>query len=168
MKFNTTFLTAAVLALSGFAAMSGANAETTAGSFDINLQVEKTCKVTAAAAQNIDFGKHSAGAEALEAYSSTPISINCSNGTAYNIGLEGSGFLADATVPANKVAYKLLKASGGEVWGNEATGEIGGTGSGMASTETKNHNVYASLAANATDNLPVGTYKDTVKVTVTY
>lgn len=169
MTFNKTLQTATLLAFGGFAAMSANAAGTATGAFDVTLDVTDTCEVTAAkGTQDINFGSFAAGADVTEALSSTPISVKCSNGTTYNIGLEGTGFLSDDTLPvANKVAYQLLKTTGGELWGNTAS-EVGGTGTGMATDQAKEHTVYATLAAGSTDNLPVGTYTDTVNVTVSY
>lgn len=167
MTFNKTLLTTTMLTLVGFAAVS-ANAATDTGTFDVKLDITEICKVTSTTAQEIDFGSFAAGAAVTEGSSGTPISVNCSNGTVYNIGLSGTGFLTDTTDPLNKVAYSLLKATGGAVWGNEITGEVGGTGTGMAADQAKTHSVFASVAANATDNLKKGSYTDTVNITVTY
>lgn len=167
MLFKKSVMTAAVFAVGSFAVMS-ANAATDTGTFDVKLDITEICKVTSTAAQKIDFGSFAAGAAVTEGSSGTPISVNCSNGTVYNIGLLGTGFLTDTTEPLNKVAYSLLKSNGGTVWGNEITGEVGGTGTGMAANQAKTHSVFASVAANATDNLKKGSYTDTVDITVTY
>ena len=168
MTFNKQLLTAAFLTVGGFAAMSSVNAATDAGAFDVTLDITSSCKVTSASGtQDIKFGSFAAGVNVSEASSSTPISVNCSNGTTYNIGLAGTGVLTDSAPPANTVAYQLLKTAGGDAWSN--TGEdVGGIGTGMAVDQAKEHTVYASLVAGSTDNLPVGTYTDTVNVTVTY
>jgi spore coat protein U-like protein len=169
MKFTKKLLAATLLTIGGFAAISSANAETDTGAFDVNVTVTKICDVTSATGtQDINLGSFAAGVDVTTGFSSNAISVNCSNGTAYNIGLAGSGFLVDTVTPENKVAYSLLKASGGTVWGNNITGEVGGTGTGMATDQIKTHTVFASLAADSTDNLPPGTYKDNVTVTLTY
>lgn len=167
MTFNKTLLTAALFTFSGFTAMTGANAAADSGKFDVKLAITATCKVTSASGtQDINFGTHAAGENVTEASSGADISVNCSNGTAYNIGLAGTGKLTDP-VSTNSVDYKLLKTAGGEVWGNTGT-EVTGTGSGMAVGEAKLHKVFASLDAGSTANLSVGNYSDTVNVTVTY
>lgn len=166
MQFNKTLMTAALLTVGGFGTIS-ANAATDTGSFDVNLDVTETCEVTSASGtQDINFGSYSAGADVTEASSATDISVNCSNTTAYNIGLLGSGLLTD-DVSGDSVEYSLLKESGGTVWGNTAT-EIGGVGTGMAAGEAKLHTVFASLAPGSTANLTAGSYTDNVLVTVTY
>lgn len=168
MTFNKTLQTATLLALGGFAAMSANAAGTVTGAFDVTLDVTATCEVTAAkGVQDINFGSFAAGADVAEASTGTPISVNCSKGTTYNIGLAGTGVLTDSAVPANTVAYQLLKDTGGAVWGNTGT-DVGGTGTGMATDKAQTHTVFASLAADSTDDLPVGIYTDTVNVTVTY
>lgn len=168
MTFNKTILTAALLTVGGLTAVSGANAATDTGTFDVKLDVTATCEVTSASGtQDINFGSFAAGADVTEGSSGTPISVNCSNGTPYNIGLLGTGVLSDSAVPVNTVPYQLLKAAGGEVWGNTET-EVGGAGTGMSVGEAKTHTVFASLASGSTNDLPKGTYTDTVNVTVTY
>ena len=167
MQFKKSLMTATLITIGGFAAMS-ANAATDTGTFDVKLDITEICKVTSTTDQEIDFGSFAAGAAVTEGSSGTPISVNCSNGTVYNIGLLGTGFLTDTTEPLNKVAYSLLKTNGGAVWGNGITEEVGGTGTGMAADQAKTHTVFASVAANATDNLKKGSYTDTVNITVTY
>lgn len=167
MKFNKSLLTAALLAVGSLTAIS-ANADTKTGSFDVKLDITKTCNVTAVVGtQDITFGSRIAGATVPEASQTTPISVNCSKGTAYNIGLLGTGVMTRTAAPLDTVAYTLLKATGGATWGNTGS-EVGGTGTGMKPAQAKTHTVFASLAAGATDDLTPGSYKDTVVVTVTY
>lgn len=168
MTFNKTLLTATMLTLGGFAAMSAnAAGETKTGTFDVNLAITSICSVTSAKVdQDISFTTSASGVAVAEASSAAPILVKCSNLTPYNVGLLGTGFMTDA-VSTNKVAYSLLKTAGGAVWGNTGT-DVGGTGTGMGPDEAKPHTVFASLAAGATDNLAVGSYKDAVTVTVTY
>ncbi|MGO2386134.1 MAG: Csu type fimbrial protein [Psychrobacter sp.] len=168
MTFNKQLLTAAILTASGLFATSSANAATDTGAFDVKLDITSTCRVTSASGtQDINFGSFAAGVDVSEASTGTPISVNCSNGTTYNIGLAGTGVLTDTATPANTVAYQLLKTAGGEIWDNTSE-DVGGIGTGMAVDQAKEHTVYASLVAGSTNNLPVGTYTDTVNVTVTY
>ena len=168
MKFNKKLLAATLLTVSGFAAISSANAATDEGAFDVNLEVTEICEVTSASGtQDINLGSFAAGVDVTEGSSGTDISVNCSNTTGYSIGLLGSGVLTDS-VSTNTVAYSLLKETGGAVWGNTGTDLVTGKGTGMATNQAKTHTVFASLAAGSTDNLIAGTYTDTVAVTVTY
>lgn len=167
MTFTKKLLAVTLLTAGGFAAISSANAATDNGSFDVNLDVTEICEVTSASGtQDINLGSHAAGVNVAEASSTTDISVNCSNTTAYNIGLLGTGVLTDI-VSGDSVEYTLLKSAGGAVWGNTGT-EVGGTGTGMAANEAKLHKVFASLAPGSTNNLTAGSYTDTVAVTVTY
>ena len=167
MQFNKTLLTAALLTVGGFASVSASAAGSDSGSFDVNLEVTEICKVNSASGvQDINFGSYAAGAEVAEASSATAISVNCSNTTSYNIGLLGSGLLTDEE-SGTSVEYKLLKDTGGTVWGNTGT-DVGGEGKGMAPDRAQSHTVYASLEPDSTANLTAGTYTDNVTVTVTY
>ncbi len=105
---------------------------------------------------------------------STSISINCSSGTAYYVGLSpsngntaGLGALSGTGINNDKPTYQLRSvSSSGPVWGNTATATsvgngVAGTGTGSAQTLT----AYATLpSANYTpDN-----YSDTVTVNVNF
>lgn len=167
MQLNKSILIATLLAAASLAAVSNAHAAAATGSFDVKLTIKETCSVQASkGTQDIEFGTHIAGSTALTSKSKADIKINCSNKTPYNIGLLGTGFMTDS-VSTDKVSYKLLKTEGGDVWGNKTTGEVGGTGTGMASTKTKTHTVFAAIDG-LTDDLTPGSYIDTVNVTVTY
>ena len=168
MLFKKSVMTAAVFAIGSFAAMS-ANAETSTGTFDVELEVTKTCTVNSlTGTHKVDFTAYAAGATVQEATSSSAISVNCSNTTPYNIGLLGSGFLAIDGSATNKVAYSLLKAAGGTAWGNTGTEDVPGIGRGMATAQTNTHPIHVSLEAGATNNLVPGDYKDTITVNVSY
>ncbi|WP_188004076.1 spore coat U domain-containing protein [Psychrobacter sp. ANT_H59] len=161
-------MTAAVFAVGSFAVISSANAATDTGAFGVELAVTEICKVNSLTdTHKIDFGTFAAGATVTEA-SAAAISVNCSTGTGYNIGLLGSGSLSDGEVSPTTVAYKLLKDTGGAEWSNTGTADVPGTGRGMAAEQGNSHTVYASILPGAIDNLKAGTYTDTVNITVTY
>ena len=168
MQINKNLFTATLLTAAGFAAVSANAAGSDTGGFDVNLEVTEICLVdSTAGVQDINFGSYAAGVDVTEASSATAISVNCSNTTTYNIGLLGSGLLTDAE-SNDSVEYTLRKTAGGAIWGDTDTDRVGGTGTGMAASETKLHTVFASLAPGSTANLTAGNYTDNVVVTVTY
>ncbi|MGH8157807.1 MAG: Csu type fimbrial protein [Rhodanobacter sp.] len=105
---------------------------------------------------------------------STTFSVNCTQGTLYNVGLSpssnsltGAGSMAGTGGNTSKVPYQLYQSvAGTTVWGNTATsssvgnGEAG-TGNGSAQSMT----VYAT--APSSDFKP-DTYSDTVTINVSY
>lgn len=154
---------------------------TTSGNFPFTVKatVAKSCSVTTGS--DIQLG--SAGGVAVTATNITgnnTISVTCSGGTAYNIGLlpsnnntGGAGVmaalnLAPVTGNTDSVPYQLRSSPGmtGTIWGNTATStSVGngksGSGTGMAQAIT----VYATTpGANFTPD----SYADTVTVTVNY
>lgn len=166
--------TAAVaLTSAAFAATNPATA-----TFDVKLTVVKACSVTAGAGSTIDFGTQDADATNLSANNS--ISVTCSKGTAYTIGLTpgnnntaGAGSMtaqnvAPVTGNTDTVPYQLRRTSAtGTAWGNTNTSGttvgngVSGTGNGAAQSIP----VYATVpSANVTPDA----YKDTVTVTVRY
>lgn len=164
-------------ALASGAAMAAENPATS--QFDVKMTVAAACSVAAGTASDIDFGTQDASATNLAAQNT--ISVTCSKGTAYTIGLTpsngsttGAGVMAAQNVPpvtgnTDTVAYQLRSAAGqaGAVWGNTNTsGSVVGNGvAGTGDGTAKTHTVYATVpSANVTPDA----YKDTVTVTVRY
>ena len=157
--------------------MAAANPAT--ATFDVKLTVVKACSVTAGTASDIDFGSQDASATNLAAQNT--ISVTCSIGTPYTIGLTpsngsttGAGVMAAQNVApvtgnTDSVPYQLRSAAGaaGTVWGNTNTSGTD-VGNGVAATGTgaaQTHTVYATVpSANVTPDA----YKDTVTVSVRY
>lgn len=149
--------------------------------FNITATLPKSCIVTAGAASDIQLGAAS-GVNFTDTnlMGSNTISVTCSSGIAYYIGLRpsnnntgGAGVMAaqnTAPVTGNtdSVPYQLRSSPGmtGTIWGNTATStSVGngksGSGTGMAQAIT----VYATTpGANFTPD----SYADTVTVTVNY
>ena len=156
-----------------------AHAATATGTFQVLLEIQKSCSVTAGAGSDINVG--SVASTATNSAGSNTISVTCSQGTPYYLGLApspanggdtaGSGSMAPTGgVPGNtdKVPYQLRSTSGaaGTIWGNTATTStvgngVAGTGSGAAQT----HTVYATVASA---NYTADSYADAVTVTVNY
>lgn len=151
------------------------NAAVANGTFEVQIQILKSCSVTAGSGSNINLG--SVNASAINTSGSNTISVNCSKTTPYFIGLApsnnntlGAGTMASTTDPitnVDRVPYQLNQTSAtGPVWGNTATTSsvgngVAGIGTGAAQTLT----VYATVA-NA-DFIP-DSYADTVTVNVNY
>jgi len=169
MKKLLIAASAAALTAAAFAAPNPATA-----TFDVKLTVVKACSVTAGTASTIDFGSADANPAAnLDATSN--ISVTCSKGTAYTIGLTptnnstgGAGTMAGTGSNTDTVAYQLRKTSAaGTAWGNTNTNGttvgngVAGTGTGTAQSIP----VYATVPST---NVTPDTYKDTVTVTVRY
>lgn len=165
----------ATAALALFALSSGqVMAATATGNFQVRIKIVDACSVVAGSASDIDLGEHAASDTNISG--SSAISVTCSKGTPYYIGLapsngstDGAGVMATATAATHndEVPYQLHSASAaGPIWGNTATSTdagngVGGTGNGSAQSIP----VYAVAAsANYTPDL----YADTVTVTVNY
>lgn len=108
------------------------------------------------------------------------ISVTCTKGTPYFIGLapsvanggndSGLGAMASSSGGGNtdKVPYQLRSTAGaaGTIWGNTATTSSVGNGvTATGSGTAQSHTVYATVASA---NYTADTYKDTVTVTVNY
>jgi len=133
-------------------------------SFPVTANVPPDCTFSAG---DLVFGTYS-GAQ-LDAQSS--ITLTCTSGTAWNIGLD-AGTFAGATVTTRKMtgpgtssmSYSLFRNSGRTLnWGNTVgTDTLSGTGSGSAQSVS----VYGRVPAS--QNLPAGSYQDTIIATITF
>lgn len=139
----------------------GTTATTT---FQVTATVTATCTVNA---DDLDFGEYSTSSGAA---STTTIRITCTNGTAYGVGLDagaGAGAvvgLRKMTSGFNTLNYTLYQDAGRTtVWGTDpGVDTVSGTGTGLLQTLT----VYGSAPLGQVP--PVGTYVDTIGVTVYY
>jgi spore coat protein U-like protein len=139
--------------------------QTRSASFTTTATVLATCRV---AATSMNFGSVAALSSSVDASSS--ITVRCTNGTPYNVGLSagnGAGatvFNRKMTNAGSTVSYSLyINSARSTVWGNTVgTDTVGGTGSGNDQTLTVNGRVPAQ-ATPAPAN-----YADTIVVTVTY
>lgn len=132
--------------------------------FSVTVVITATCSISAT---NLSFGTYT---RTLVQATST-ISINCTNLTAYNVGLN-AGLATGATVTNRSMTgpgsallhYKLFSNSGYTTnWGNTVgTDTLAGTGNGGTQPLT----VYGQIpAAQFTAQ---GNYTDTIIVTLTY
>ncbi len=141
-------------------------AATATASFTVTATAMKACSISATP-QN--FGSYDPTA-ATPLNSTSTITILCTTGTEYNVGLN-AGSASGATVTtrkmtngANTLNYALYQDSSRTInWGNTVgTDTVGGTAGGTAATLT----VYGQVPAG--QNVPVGAYSDTVTATITY
>jgi spore coat protein U-like protein len=132
--------------------------------FTGSASVFSNCLVSAA-----DIGFGSQGLLTANIDQTGAISVTCTAGTTYNVGLDDGHQNAGPTGRAmalggNKVGYGLYRdGSRSQVWGSTiATNTVGGTGTGAA----QNLTVYARVPPQVTP--PAGTYSDVIVVTITY
>jgi spore coat protein U-like protein len=134
--------------------------------FTVSATVIKNCLVTASP---LNFGS-SVGLLTSVVNATTTLGMQCTYGTAYNVGLDaglnggGSINARKMMLGANSIAYQLYQDSARTtVWGNTiGTNTVSGTGNGNTQSVT----VYGSVPAQTTP--PAGTYSDTIMVTVMY
>ena len=159
----TGALTAACLLQ--FASPSFATTTTTT-TFTATITLNPTCVINSAS--TLDFG--SAGVLTANIDQSSTISVQCTDTTPYNIGLD-AGTGTGATVAVRKltsggatVNYTLYRDSGhNNVWGTTiGTDTVAATGNGAAQSYT----VFGRVPVQTTP--APATYTDTVTVTVTY
>ncbi|MFZ6872203.1 spore coat U domain-containing protein [Undibacterium sp. Di27W] len=139
-------------------------ATTSTGTLAVSSTVLSACAVTGA---SLAFGTYASS----QIDNSASISITCTNGTAYNIGLDAGGG-SGATTAVRKMTgsiagtlnYSLYKDAGRSVvWGNSiGTDTATGTGTGAAQSVS----VYGRVPSGQLAG--VGVYSDTVTITLTY
>ena len=177
MTFNKQLLAATLLTAGGFAAISSANAAgSKTDSFQVGMTVISACTLETSETQNINFGEVAGNAAATDNQTSTTaLSVMCSEGAPYVINLtptstnstDGTGTMAGPG--SDTIAYSLYSDESSTPWGNTSTLELAGNGvssTGAGATVVKSHPVYASV--DGPTDVQVGTYSDTVNVSVLY
>jgi spore coat protein U-like protein len=144
-----------------------AQAATTTTTFPVTATVIKACIVSASP---LAFGNYDP-TSATPTDATTTLSVLCTVGTSFTVGLN-PGTASGATVTTRKMAnganllnYALYQDSGhSSNWGNTA-----GTDTPAATTApigTTAMTVYGRIASG--QNVPIGSYSDTITVNVTY
>lgn len=157
-------LVCATFGVNGYAA-------TTTGNLAVSASVAANCTISAG---SVAFGAYDPiVANATSAKSATgAVTTTCTNGSAAYItlsqGLDPATGSTDAAPVrqmisgSNSLKYFLYSDTSSTVWGNTGSSGKGDTGTGTTSALT----VYGSVPA--AQNVPVGTYADTVVATVTF
>ncbi|WP_353236433.1 spore coat protein U domain-containing protein [Diaphorobacter ruginosibacter] len=183
MSFTKTALSS-IAAASLMLLTSASFADTVSGSFDVKVTVNKSCAINPSKAADVQFDTVDTTNNTAQT-KQTILTVKCSKGTSYEIGLtpgntdaanplntSGVGFMkrtsAGVTDAADqKIAYKLTKDSGGATAWGSTTGTSGNTVTKTGDSTAQTFTVYASVAGSAW-NVEPGSYMDTVTVTVTY
>lgn len=155
----------------GLLAMGNAAAATTTTTFQVTATVANKCIIDSAS--DMAFGDYSPTDGDKSATSD--IVLRCSKGGTYNVGLDGgtTGTVAQRLMAngSNTLQYNLYQeASHTTIWGNTVgTDTVAGTGNGMGVPQAITHTVYGQLLDSAfNQDAAVGSYADTITVTVTY
>jgi spore coat protein U-like protein len=145
---------------------NSAFASTTTSTFQSQIAVVAACTILSAT--TLDFGSN--GVLTANIDQTSTIQIQCTNTTAFNIGLD-AGTASGATVAtrkmtngANTINYLLYRDAGRTTnWGNTVgTDTVSSSGNGASQSFT----VYGRVPAQTTPQ--PATYTDTITVTVTY
>ncbi len=142
----------------------GSHAGTDTANLNVKVTITATCDIHSVSPGDVDFG--SVPSSATDVDTTGTLSVNCTSGTDYVIGLDdgqnASGSVRRMVKGSDHVAYELYKDGARTTrWGNDPASGLGGTGSG--STQTLS--VYGRIASA---NSPAGDYSDVVVATVTY
>lgn len=150
-----------------------AHAGTTTGMFQVTATVVNSCKINSAG--NLAFGNYDP-TSATNTTGSSSISVNCTKGDVYTIALNygANGGSASNRImtdgAGNNLNYNLFTDSGyTKVW-NSTCGAgnncDGGTGAGPGGANAQSYSVYGQIVAG--QNVPAGSYSDTITLTVTF
>jgi spore coat protein U-like protein len=165
----------AALSFSAFSWLSAApaSAATSTANLDVSASVSANCTISTAAVAFGAYDPVSANASSALAGSGS-VTVTCTSGASASISL-GQGSNADAgstdAAPLRRMSdgggshlsYALHQdAARTTAWGNTAGTGVGHTGDGTATAIT----IYGSVAAG--QNVPAGSYSDTVVATVTF
>jgi len=145
-----------------------ARADSTTDSFTVSAHVVSSCEVIAG---DLNFGDYNPVA-AANVDAATTLSVTCTNGTGYNVGLDlglGAGastatrYMVDAGA-VHALGYTLYQNAGRTtLWGaTVGSNTLAGAGTGSAATI----DVFGRIPMNQT--VPSGNYSDTITVSVTW
>lgn len=146
-----------------------AESGTLTADFQVRMVIQESCTISSAPT-DIDFLEHarSTGAPAI---ASGTLSVNCSEGTPYQIGLD-SGIHSNSEGAAagrrmssgnDLVPYELYQdATHTSLWGNTEGADMK---SAIGTAKEQPHPVHGRVPST---NFPAGTYTDTVTARVVY
>jgi spore coat protein U-like protein len=151
----------------GLAILTGqqAQAATATNTLTVQINIAAACVV---AASTLDFGS-GVGLLSAAINQSTTISVTCTFGTTYTVGLDqGANFVVTNRMKGGVsnsefVSYALYQDAGhGTAFTDSGGGRVSGTGTGAAQAI----NVFGQVPAQTTPS--PGGYADQVTITVTY
>ncbi len=158
-------------ALAGFAAYAATTDTTT---FKVKLVITESCTISAVTPTDVNFGTVARTAAPVTNGVTGQLSVNCSAGTPYTIGLNGGLNSATPATPSlgerrmkhssapTLVPYDLFQDLGhATFWGNTAGSWFSKNGIGSAELIP----VFGFLT---NVNFAAGSYEDTVTATITY
>ena len=166
--------TLSVAAAAALLAAGAARSDTKSASFDVTATVAKTCTI---AATSISLGTYDPLATAALSPSTGKVSVRCTKNTPYSIALDdGANFsvtrrmlrtgttqTTDTTTTTEYLGYKLYSDAQLQMEWNNASPVTGKTTTSLTSTDLT---VYAQIPP--TQDVPEGTYKDTVNATINF
>lgn len=160
--FLRLFFALAILGLES----RNAGATTTTATFTAQIIIQANCQILSPT--NLNFG--TTGALTSNEDATSTFSVQCTNTTPYNIGLNAGTTTGGTTTTrlmtfgSATVSYKMYADSSRSTnWGNTVgTDTVSGTGNGAAQSYT----IYGRVPAQTTP--APATYTDTVTITVTY
>lgn len=165
MRLYKKSLLVSLVTVGAAALLAGTAAQAQTDTFGVTASVGDACSVTAS---DLAFGTYDP-LNVANTDGTTTMDVTCTLSTAYEVGLDagtGTGTTTTRTleVGGNELNYILSQDAGHTTnWGNSAgVDTVGGTGTGSGQTIT----VYGRIAA--LQNVPAGSYADTVTVTVTF
>ena len=156
----------AIAAIIGILVPSNASvAATVTSTFQVSITVTTACTISVT---NLAFGVYNLA----QLNGTSTITVTCTNGTTYTVGLDGGTSAGPTNVTARKMinagataslSYALYSDSGRTInWGNSSGSWVSGTGTGATQTYT----VYGRIPAN--QNTLIGNYSDTITATISF
>jgi spore coat protein U-like protein len=141
-------------------------AATTTATFQVSATVASSCSVTATA---LAFGTFTPGSDLSN---SNSITTNCTNGTAYRVGLSAGNNATSSYKremgdgSGNLLLYGICQdANCTKIWSTIEEGDyVSGTGTGSAQVLT----AYGVISGEQSTSPHAGNYTDTITVTVSY
>lgn len=162
-----TSLSRLALLYSLFAAMA-AHAATDTANMNVKITITATCDIHTSAPTDVNFGTVASTATNVQSTGGV-ITANCTNGTAYSIGLGGgSNFSTTRRMlkgTADYVAYGLFRDSARTLSWGSTIGTGGDVYTGTGTGANQSITVYGQVPSA---NSPAGSYSDTVVATITY
>jgi len=145
------------------APVGSAFAASSTGTLSVSAEVQDSCTVAAA---SIAYGVIDPSVTATATIdATTDLSVTCTGGTVYTIGLSGTvgaRKMTGTNDPMATLNYELYSDAGhATAWDNTST--IGGTGNFAAQT----YPVYSAILTNQ-EMAAVDSYTDSVTITVSY